>query len=215
MSSRVKSTPPAGRGYGLPFLDWRFYHAVNVFVAHHSWLGRATSDFEHAMLPIFVVATLGLWLCARPGGARRWKLASASALASAALALVVNRIVAAIWDRPRPFEAHHVTYVYGRSHDPSFPSDHASATFAIAFAVLMFDRLVGSLFLAAAILVAAGRVLIGVHYPGDVLASLLVGLASALVIVRLARPLLSVLVRLVERLTDPVLAPLWRLRARG
>jgi undecaprenyl-diphosphatase len=167
------------------------------------------------MLPIFVVATLALWLFDRPGAGRRWKLASASALASAAVALIVNRIIAAIWDRPRPFESHHVTYVYGRSHDPSFPSDHASATFAIAFAVLMFDRLVGSLFLAAAVLVAAGRVLIGVHYPGDVLAGLLVGLAAAIVVVRLARPLLAFLVRIVERVTDPLLAPLWRLRTRS
>jgi undecaprenyl-diphosphatase len=196
-------------------LDWRFYHAVNTFVSHHSWLGRGVSDFEQAMLPIFVVATLALWLFDRPGAGRRWKLASASALASAAVALIVNRIIAAIWDRPRPFESHHVTYVYGRSHDPSFPSDHASATFAIAFAVLMFDRLVGSLFLAAAVLVAAGRVLIGVHYPGDVLAGLLVGLAAAIVVVRLARPLLAFLVRIVERVTDPLLAPLWRLRTRS
>jgi undecaprenyl-diphosphatase len=167
------------------------------------------------MLPVFVVATLVLWLFDRPGGARRWKLASASALASAAVALIANRVIAAIWDRPRPFESHHVSYVYGRSHDPSFPSDHASAAFAIAFAVLMFDRLVGSLFLLAAVLVAVGRVLIGVHYPGDVLAGLLVGLGSALLIVRLARPLLAFLVRLVERVTDPLLAPLWRLRARS
>jgi undecaprenyl-diphosphatase len=195
-------------------LDWRFYHAVNVFVAHHSWLGRATSDFEHAMLPIFVVATVALWLFDRPGAGRRWKLAAASGLASAALALIANRVIAAIWNRPRPFEAHHVSYVYGRSHDPSFPSDHASATFAIAFAVLMFDRLVGSVFLIAAVLVAAGRVVIGVHYPGDVLAGVFVGLAAAIVVVRLAAPLLRFLVRLVERVTDPILAPLWRLRAK-
>jgi undecaprenyl-diphosphatase len=196
-------------------VDWRVYHAINTFVSHHSWLGRGTSDFETAMVPILAIATVGLWLLDRPGGRRRWKLAAAYALASAGVALIGNRVIAHVWDRARPFEAHHVSLAYGRSHDPSFPSDHASAAFAIGFAVLFVDRVVGSVFLAAAVLIAAGRVLIGVHYPGDVLAGLLVGLLSAVVVVRLARPLLALLVRLVERVTDPVLAPLWRLRARS
>jgi undecaprenyl-diphosphatase len=197
-----------------PIVDWRVDHAVNVVVAHHSWLGRATSDFETAMVPILAAATVGLWLFDRPGGQRRWKLAAAYGLASAGVALIANRVIAAIWDRPRPFESHHVSLAYGRSHDPSFPSDHASAAVAIAFAVLLVDRIVGSLLLAAAILISAGRVLIGVHYPGDVLAGALVGAASAFVVVRLARPVLAFLVRVVERITDPLLAPLWRLRAR-
>jgi undecaprenyl-diphosphatase len=97
-----------------------------------------------------------------------------------------------------------------RSHDPSFPSDHASAAFGIAFAVLMFDRIAGSLFVAAAALIGLGRVLVGVHYPGDIAAGALVGIASAVVVVRLARPLLGSLVRLAERVTDPLVAPVWR-----
>jgi undecaprenyl-diphosphatase len=196
-------------------VDWRVFHAINIFVSHHSWLGRATSDFETAIVPVLAVATLGLWLLDRPGGRRRWKLASAYALASAGVALLANRVIADVWDRPRPFESHHVSYVYGRSHDPSFPSDHASAAFAIAFAVLLVDRVVGSLFLATAVLIGLGRVVIGAHYPADVLAGVLVGFGSALLAVRLGRPLLSWLVRLVERITDPVLAPLWRLRNRA
>jgi len=72
--------------------------------------------------------------------------------------------------------------------------------------------LVGSVFLAAAVVIGAGRVFIGAHYPLDVLAGSLVGLASALLLVRVARPLVDRLVRLVERATDPLLAPLWRLR---
>jgi undecaprenyl-diphosphatase len=178
-------------------------------------LGRATSDFETAIVPVLAVATLGLWLLDRPGAGRRWKLASAYALASAGVALLANRVIADLWDRPRPFESHRISYVYGRSHDPSFPSDHSSAAFAIAFAILLVDRVVGSLFLAAALLTGVGRVVIGAHYPGDVLAGLLVGFGSALLVVRLGRPLLGWLVRLVERVTDPVLAPLWRLRKRA
>jgi len=69
---------------------------------------------------------------------------------------------------------------------------------------------VGSIFLVAAIVVAGGRVVVGAHYPSDVLAGLLVGFGSAVFVVRAGRPTIVRLVRIVERVTDPVLAPLWR-----
>jgi undecaprenyl-diphosphatase len=194
-------------------MDFRVYHAVNRFVFHHAWLGRALADIEKWAVLVVAVATFALWLLARPGGSRKWKLASATALASAALGLLVNQLVAQFWHRARPFAAHRSAHVWGgRSHDPSFPSDHASAAFAIGFAVLLFDRVAGALFLAAAVVIGVGRVLIGAHYPADVLAGVLVGLACAVVVARLARPAIEFVVRIVERLTDPLLAPLWRLR---
>jgi undecaprenyl-diphosphatase len=196
-------------------VDYRVYHAVNLFVLHHPWLGRTFSDIETVTPIVIGVAAFGLWLLARPGAGRRWKLASASALASAGLGLLINRIVAALWERPRPYESHPAAHVWvARSHDPSFPSDHASAAFGIAFAVLFFDRLAGALFVVAATLIAAGRVLVGAHYPADVLAGCAVGLACAVVVVRLARPLLALCVRLAERVTDPIVAPAWRLFGR-
>ena len=194
-------------------VDYRIYHAINQFVYHHAWLGRELSALEKWAVPVIAVANFALWLLARPGGTRKWKLACACALGSAALALLINQAIGKVWHRQRPFAAHPAAHVWGsRSHDPSFPSDHASAAFAIAFAVFLFDRLVGSVFLAAAVVIGAGRVFIGAHYPLDVLAGSLVGLASALLLVRVARPLVDRLVRLVERATDPLLAPLWRLR---
>ena len=76
----------------------------------------------------------------------------------------------------------------------------------------LFDRVVGSVFLAAAVVIGVGRVFIGAHYPLDIFAGCLVGLASALLVARVASPLIDRLVGLVERATDPLLAPLWRLR---
>ncbi len=194
-------------------VDYRIYHAINQFVYHHAWLGRELNALETWAVPVIAVATFALWLLARPGGTRKWKFASAYALGSAALALLINQAIGMIWHRQRPFAAHPAAHVWGsRSHDPSFPSDHASAAFGIAFAVFLFDRVVGSVFLAAAAVIGAGRVFIGAHYPLDVLAGCLVGLASAFLLARVARPLVDRLVGLAERVTDPLLASLWRLR---
>ena len=48
------------------------------------------------------------------------------------------------------------------------------------------------------------------HYPGDVLASLVVAAVASLVVVRAGRPVVAYLVRVFERLTDPLVRPLWR-----
>jgi undecaprenyl-diphosphatase len=129
-------------------------------------------------------------------------------------ALLVNQLIGKFWHRQRPFATHPSAHVWGsRSHDASFPNDHASAAFAIAFTVFLFDRLVGAIFLVAALIIGAGRVFIGAHYPADVLAGCLVGLGSALLLARVARPIIERLVRIAERATDPLLAPIWRLRA--
>lgn len=192
-------------------MDYRLYHAVNQWVAAHAWLGRSSAAMERWAVPLFAIATVALWLVDRPGGRRKWKLASASALASAGLALLVAQVVATIWARPRPFVAHHSAQVWGsRSTDPSFPSDHASASLAIAFTILAFDRIVGSIFVVAAFAVSFGRVVVGAHYPLDVLGGALVALGSALLVVRLARPGILPIVRLLERVSDPIAAPFWR-----
>jgi membrane-associated phospholipid phosphatase len=194
-------------------MDWRIYHAVNAFVSHHSWLGRLFHGIETYGTIVIGAAAFALWLLARPGGSRKWKVAAGSALASAALALLANKVISSVWHRDRPFATHRVTHLWGpRKTDASFPSDHASAAFAIAVAVLLIDPLVGALFLVLAILIGAGRVLIGEHYPGDVLAGAVIGTISAGVIVFAARPIIALLVRLVERVTDPLLALLWRRR---
>jgi membrane-associated phospholipid phosphatase len=192
-------------------MDYSIYEAVNDVVAAHAWIGNGFGAVEAASIPFFLCMTLGLWLLARPGGPRTWKLASASALTASALALLGNRIIASFWMRPRPYAAHPGTRVFAaRSHDASFPSDHASASFAIAFAVLAFDPIAGAIFLVAAVVVAGGRVAVGLHYPADVAAGLLMGLAAALVVVRFLQGPLRVAVGLVERVTDPLLAPVWR-----
>jgi undecaprenyl-diphosphatase len=191
-------------------MDWRIYKAIYDVSLHHHWIGSLFHAIEAASIPFMVVATGVLWFLSRPGGDRHWKLATANGFAAAAVAYVANFVIHSAWDRPRPYESHVIRHPWSVSTDASFPSDHASISLAIAFAVLAVDLTAGSVLLVAAILIAVGRVLIGAHYPGDVLASLAVALVAAFVVVRLARPLVDRVVRLVERISDPLVRPLWR-----
>jgi undecaprenyl-diphosphatase len=191
-------------------VDWRLYKAIYDVSLHHHWVGSVFNVIEKASIPAMVIGTLALWFFARPGGDRKWKLAAGSGLAAGALAVAIDQIIYAIHDRARPYEAHQISHPWTSKTDPSFPSDHASASLAIAFAVLMFDPIAGAVFVVAAVLIAVGRVLIGAHYPGDIAASLVIAAVSALVVGRLGRPVVSFVVRLFERLSDPLVRPLWR-----
>lgn len=195
-------------------MDWRIYHAINTFVSHHTWVGRIFHAIETYGTILIGVAAVCLWLLARPGGDRKWKLVASSALGAAALGLLVNRVISSSWHRDRPFLTHHVAHIWGpRKTDASFPSDHSSAAFGIAVAVALLDPFAGALFLVLAVLIAIGRVVVGEHYPGDVITGAAIGTVSALVVVRLGRPVIGWGVRIVERATDPVLALVWRGRA--
>lgn len=197
-------------------MDWKLFLYLNDLLVDHPYLADAIEDFSSWSVPILAVATLGLWLFGRPGTPSRWKLATATALASAGVALAVNQAIALLWVRERPTAAHpdaHLFFV-APSGDPSFPSDHAGAAFAIAFAVLFLSRRAGLGFLVAAAAIGLSRVMIGLHYPGDIAAGAVVGLGSAALIHAVGRPPLRAAVALVSRLTDPLTRPLWRLLDR-
>lgn len=61
----------------------------------------------------------------------------------------------------------------------SFPSGHTAAAFVFAAMVLNFYPLYAPLLLGWAALVGISRVLLGVHYPSDIVAGMVLGLGSA------------------------------------
>jgi membrane-associated phospholipid phosphatase len=103
---------------------------------------------------------------------------------SAGLALALAQVISRLVDRARPFVAHLDTVHLFAKHatDPGFPSDHATAAFAIAVALLLRSRRWGALALAAATVLAVTRVAMGIHYPTDVLAGAALGALSALIL---------------------------------
>jgi undecaprenyl-diphosphatase len=100
------------------------------------------------------------------------------------VALLIGKLISDGVDRTRPFVAHHLRPHIHHAADASFPSDHTTAAFALAVAVFMFDRAVGTVLLAAGVLIGFARVFEGVHYPSDVLGGALLGAAVAVALAR-------------------------------
>src|ERR1044072_2398597 len=134
-------------------MDYRLFHAVDEFSFDYRWLAHATYALETFGVVVYGAALVLLWLLAAPGTERRWKVAALCGGFSALISLAINQIIGGyIWQRPRPYESHPGVYPLTQSHDPSFPSDHASAAFGIAFGIYFIDKRVGRIFLVAAAL---------------------------------------------------------------
>ncbi len=104
-----------------------------------------------------------------------------SAGLSLLLGLAINQVILLFVHRMRPYDTGITHLLIDPSADWSFPSDHATAAFAVvgAFAA---QRLPGRTFglLLLSLLVCWSRIYIGTHYLTDVLGGVLTGLAGAL-----------------------------------
>jgi undecaprenyl-diphosphatase len=188
-------------------VDWSLFHALNGSLRHRDGGQDAAQLFNAWAIFVLVAVAAVLWFVARPGGSLRPKLAAMSAGVAAVLALLVNVGLGHLWFHDRPFVDHpRATLLLVRhAADNSFPSDHASVAFAVALAVVAFYRRYGFVLLLGAAGVAIDRVFVGVHYPVDVASSLLIGLASALLVTTVGRSFVERAVSLLSKISDPIM----------
>jgi undecaprenyl-diphosphatase len=164
-------------------LDFSVYERLNDYAARHD----AVEDILHLFAVdgqvLFLALLAALFFARGKYRSRNGRHGVAAAGFSALLALAVAQLIGQLWDRPRPYEAHpgEASLLLPLSPDPSFPSDHAIAAFAIAVAIGLRHRKAGVLALALASLVAVSRVALGTHYPTDVLGGAVLGALCALV----------------------------------
>jgi len=92
---------------------------------------------------------------------------------------VFTQVLKDIFNRPRPSELLHLTTILFE-HDPAFPSGHASFMFALSFYCLLFgNKKVGFVLLLVALFNGLARVILGLHWPLDIVAGIMVGFISA------------------------------------
>jgi undecaprenyl-diphosphatase len=164
-------------------LDYNVLQTLNDFAYRHDWFEDALRFFAEDAQYIFVALLAGLFLARGKWQSRNARHGVIAAGLAAALGLALAHGITMVWDRPRPYEAHPGVHLFvAPSGDPSFPSDHAAAAFAIAVSLFLRSRRVGLFALGMAVVLGVARVAVGAHYPLDVVGGALVGTAAALVL---------------------------------
>lgn len=137
------------------------------------------------------LAGAGPWLFAAIFTAAWWRgdsrcrIGLIGAAVAAALGLLVNQLIGWWYFHPRPFMIGPCTPLFPHGPETSFPSDHATllvaATVYVTATVGRRPWLVPSL-AAITLLTMWARIYCGIHFPFDMLGSLAVGTASALLL---------------------------------
>lgn len=141
-----------------------------------------------------LMITFGALWFQRDDNAARRRETLILTLVSIAVALVVARLLADLLPlRQRPMYVATIGYrkplvEVGTSLEnwSSFPSDNATLVFAVTTGVWLVSRVWGILWAVFATATMIARVCVGIHYPGDVIAGALIGIAIALAVIRSA-----------------------------
>ncbi|MDX6580875.1 MAG: undecaprenyl-diphosphatase [Solirubrobacterales bacterium] len=163
-------------------MDFTLYHGLNSLAVKSDRIEDVLQFIALYGQYFFVALLAGLFLARGKWASRNARHGVIAAGLSAALALGIAQVLASLWERPRPYVTHpgDAHLFIAPSPDTSFPSDHATAAFAIATAIWLRSRRAGEIAFVMAGLLAVSRVAVGTHYPSDVLAGAVVGVAAAL-----------------------------------
>ncbi|MET3760110.1 phosphatase PAP2 family protein [Sphingomonas sp. UYEF23] len=168
-------------------LDASATQSINGLSGHSATLDYLLIHVSAWGVPALVLAVAAQWWL--PGDRSRNRHILIASGLSFGLALALNQVILLFVHRIRPYDAGLTRLLIERSGDPSFPSDHATATVAIAGAFFLHHAPIrGLIFAIAAGIVCFSRVYIGTHYVGDVLGGAVTGTLGAIVAMILYRP---------------------------
>ncbi len=147
---------------------------------HKSALDQVMVGITYSATSGLVWFVLGFLMTRSPG----WRRCGVSVVVSVALAyIIVDIILKPLVCRERPFSVEDFDLLIPAPGTWSFPSGHTAPAFAGATAIFIHSRRWGCLALVYAALVGFSRLYLCVHWPTDVAAGAIIGVATALLAV--------------------------------
>ena len=169
--------------------DRRICLAMNRWVARHALirLFRLVSRLGDGAFWYALMAAIALL----GGASGRW-IALQMAI-TGLVAATLYRLLKRWTRRPRPFRAHaDITAHIAPLDEFSFPSGHTLHAVTFSLVALAHLPMLAPLLVPFTLLVAMSRVVLGLHYPSDVLAAMLIGIVLAAISLQLGTLLLPI-----------------------
>ncbi len=188
----------------LEEINYSLFSNVNKFAGYNP-IFDITAELTAEYLPfLFILLMMYYWFFKKDDTSRINLLSIGW---STLLALFINFLITIFYFHPRPFMLHMGKLLISHGTETSFPSDHATFMFSIAFAFIIHDefRKTGIILTILTLIGGTTRVFVGVHFPFDIAGSFGVGLISTMIIFILRDVFAPMNKRLVEFYKDVLL----------
>ncbi|MEJ0021381.1 MAG: phosphatase PAP2 family protein [Candidatus Doudnabacteria bacterium] len=162
-------------------LDYKIFFSINGLAGKNQVL-----DIVGIFLGVWLIYFLAGWVLILLFYKRYFWNSILAIISSLVARLLIVEVIKRLVNRPRPYEIFPVHQIVSDTEKGlSFSSGHAVILFCIAFSFYGTKLFYPLLVLATVASVA--RIFIGVHYPSDVLASMVIALATVLFFRRLLK----------------------------
>lgn len=164
-------------------LDYRTFDFLNNFTGQSRTLDFVFVAFAEYVL-FLMLAALAIFFYFKKNRER------AVAVVHALIAVFIGRVIIVtimriLFFRARPFvdlavDSAANLLIAKSPLESAMPSGHMSVMFAMAFALFFHNKKWGTIFMVSALLSGIARVIVGAHFPLDILAGIFVGAFSAI-----------------------------------
>lgn len=161
-------------------MEHYLFNFVHQFAGRHSLLDLTGIFFAEYLPYVIGMVLVVLLLREKNWRARTYQFLLMGLSALIARGLFVE-VIHFFYNKPRPFVALAFKPLTDLQFSNAFPSGHAATFFALATAVVFFNRRWAYWLFAGAVLMGVARVFVGVHWPIDILGGAAVGVVSALI----------------------------------
>ena len=165
-------------------LNQKIFLTINDFAGKNHIIDSAMVSVAKYTPYLFIVLLFYLWF----GKSKNEALYAGY---TATLGIGINFFIGLFYFHPRPFMDHLGSTLLSHKADSSFPSDHTTFTMSTALMLLSFKttRTIGIIAVFLALWCGVARIYAGVHYPFDILGSIIVSILAVIVIIALKNKL--------------------------
>ena len=155
-------------------LDITIFRSINNLSDLYPFLNSIMIFFAEYSLYLLALYLILSWFLG-PNKSKN-RLTLLSCVIAFAGSFLVGKLVGHFITHPQPFVTlDHVHQLIHHGINNSFPSDHTILFFSIAFTLLFFNKgRKGLIAIIFASIVAISRIWVGVHFPSDILASIII-----------------------------------------
>ncbi|MFW6229611.1 MAG: phosphatase PAP2 family protein [Halanaerobium sp.] len=153
-------------------IDKRIFFVLYNFTISHNFISKIAVFITKFSSKFFstIYFAVGGWLIYNSDPKLRVFI-----IIPAAVYLVVKS-TPILYNRRRPFAEYGLKKLIKQRQDHSFPSTHTASSLIISLTVLNISFELGFLMIILAVITALSRIMVGVHYPSDVLGGWLISI---------------------------------------